>query len=258
MRRTLDRTWQTVRQCPVTTVYVTVVVMITIILQVLAPHTREVFVRESSTNLVNMRRRPLQVLVVSAFIVPTVTGLWFMVITAFVGVVVERWLRHFAVVTAFVIGHFGATLFVAVTLLAGIYRHRIDPSVGRAQDVGVSYGTVAVLGVATALLVGWKRVAVIAIVYGYLLSTLIGDPGFTALGHLTALTLGLLLAALIRAALKFRNLSAGQLAAGEGEKMSGGSGIRTREGLCGPNRISSAAPSTRLGEASKRTGPRLP
>jgi hypothetical protein len=202
MRRNLERAWATARSCPVTTVYVTVVVIITIVLQLLPPHTRDVFVRESSTNLVNLRRRPLQVLAVSAFIVPTLAGLWFMVVTAAVGVVVERWLGHLAVVITFVIGHFGATLFVAVMLLAGIYRHQIDPAVGRADDVGVSYGTVAVLGVATATLWGWKRVAAILVAYGYLLITLATDPGFTAVGHLTALTLGLLIAALIRAALK--------------------------------------------------------
>ncbi len=194
-----DRLRSAARACPVTTAYVTLVVIIAVVLELVSPHTRETVVHECSTNLVNLRERPLQVLVLSAFVVPSFLSLWFMVVTVCVGFVAECWLGHLAVATAFVIGHFGATLFVAVLLFAGIYHHQIDPSVGRVDDVGVSYGTFAVLGLATAAMWGWRRAAVVGAAYSYLVLTLLADSGFTAVGHLTALTLGLMLAALVRA-----------------------------------------------------------
>ena len=98
-----------------------------------------------------------------------------------------------------VLGHVGATLFVAVLLAAGINDGLLDASLAREPDVGVSYGLAAVTGV----LVGrvprrwrpWYALGVLAVAGGSLLL----DTDVTGVGHVTAVLLGFALAVLATA-----------------------------------------------------------
>jgi PPOX class probable F420-dependent enzyme len=190
-----------VRDADLAWVYAAVVVVVAIIVRVLPGARTGEWVLDSSTNLDNLRDAPLLVLGASAFVVAPVSGLWILVPLVVAFGAAQRWLGRAATVIVAVLGHVGATLFVAMLLAAGIARGQLDPAVARAPDVGVSYGLAAVAGLLVARvparLRGWYVVGLLALTAGPLLVR----PNFTELGHTTAVLLGFALALLaVRAA----------------------------------------------------------
>lgn len=149
--------WDVLRGRDVALAYALVVVALTVALAVQPADVRDDLVLRCSTNLVNLRDRPLTVLVTSAFVVPSLTGLWVLplLLVAYGGL--QRWLGRLATVLVAVIGRVFATVFVAVLLAAGIAHHALDRTLAHEQDVGVSYGLVAVLAVLVARLPGGPR-----------------------------------------------------------------------------------------------------
>jgi len=93
---------------------------------------------------------------------------------------------------AFVVGHIGATLLVALGLTASVELGWDSVDVTRATDVGMSYGASAVLGSLTAAIprrwrpawIGWWLAVVVVVV--------VVGPDFTDVGHAVALVLGML------------------------------------------------------------------
>jgi hypothetical protein len=176
--------------------YAAVVVAVAIVVRVLPGTRPEDLVLDTSTNLDNLRHTPLLVLGASAFVVAPVWGLWILAPLVAVFAAAQRWLGRAATVIVAVFGHVGATLFVAALLAAGINDGVVDAELARAPDVGVSYGLAAVAGV----LVGrvprrwrlWYALGVLAVALG----TLLPDPDFTAVGHVTAVLVGFALAVL--------------------------------------------------------------
>ncbi|MEZ0164614.1 rhomboid-like protein [Kineococcus sp. LSe6-4] len=155
------------------------------------------FVQESSTNLANLRRSPARVLVLSAVVVPHPAGLLVLLPLVAGLVAVQRWLGRVATVVAFGFGHVGASLVVATVLAAGLTHGRLDPSVARAPDVGVSYGLACLLGLLGARVPRWARVPWVVLPSAGLALVLVLAPDFTALGHLVALLIGFGLAVLV-------------------------------------------------------------
>jgi hypothetical protein len=176
--------------------YAGIVVVVAVAVRVLPGARTEDLVLDSSTNLDNLRHTPLLVLGASAFVVSPLWGLWILVPLVAVFAAAQRWLGRAATVIVAVLGHVGATLFVAVLLAAGINDGVLDPDVARAPDVGVSYGLAAV----AAVLVGrvprrwrpWYALGVLAVAAG----SLALDQDFTGVGHVTAVLLGFALAVL--------------------------------------------------------------
>lgn len=158
-------------------------------------------VLESSTNLVNLRDSPLSVLALSPFVVSSLAGLWVLPLLVLGYGAAQRWVGRRGTVVVAVLGHVGATLLVATLLVAGVRHGRLAPSVGRAPDVGVSYGLLAVLAFLTARIprrawrVAWRL---------WLLSGGIGallyQATFTDVGHLVALLIGFGIASVARGA----------------------------------------------------------
>ena len=93
-----------------------------------------------------------------------------------------------------VLGHVGATLFVATMEITQLAKGRVGFSIAVSPDVGVSYGLAAVAGIMVARVPAtWRR--------RYLMAGLIVIVGqflilrnFTGLGHLTAWLIGLAMA----------------------------------------------------------------
>lgn len=180
--------------------YAVVVVGTAVALALAAPGEADRVVASSSTNLVNLRQHPPYVLVVSAFVEPTVAQLWIVVPLVWaLGALQYRLGRAAAVVTV-VLGHVGATLFVATILTAGIAKGRISLAEATATDVGVSYGLVAVVGLLTADVPGRWRPRIVIAVTVVLAGVLVTGRSFTDLGHLVAWALGLALSVLVMAA----------------------------------------------------------
>lgn len=188
---------RSLRRADVGWAYAAVVVVVAIAVRVLPGTRTQDLVLESSTNLENLRHTPLLVLGASAFVVSPVWGLWILAPLVVVFAAAQRWLGRATTVIVAVLGHVGATLFVAVLLAAGINDGVVDADLAGAPDVGVSYGLAAVAGI----LVGrvprrwrpWYALGVLAVAAGSLLL----DQDFTGVGHVTAVLLGFALAVLV-------------------------------------------------------------
>lgn len=148
-------------------------------------------VLESSTNLVNLRESPLSVLALSAFVVSSLPGLWVLPWLVVAYGAAQRWVGRVGAVVVGLLGHVGATLLVATLLVAGVRHGRLDPSVSRAPDVGVSYGLLAVLGFLSARVPAgrWRLAWVVWLLSGTVGALLYGAT-FTDVGHLLALLIG--------------------------------------------------------------------
>jgi hypothetical protein len=171
--------------------YAGVVLVVAIVVALLPDPARHRIVLDASTNLVNLHRDPLLVLAASAYVVAPLTGLWILAPLMIVYGAAQRWLGAAATVVVAVLGHVGATLTVAVLLAAGLHHGRLDPSVARAQDVGVSYGLVAVAAVLTARLPpGRLRWGYAAALLAYCAGPALVAPDFADLGHTVAALIG--------------------------------------------------------------------
>lgn len=182
--------WGLLRGSDLAVGYAVVVLVVAIALHASPDHLQARFVQDTSSNLVNLRRFPLRVLLVSALVVPDVAGLLILVPLLVALTAATRWLGRGPTLVALVFGHVGATLFVASLLLAGVTNGRLDPSVARAPDVGVSYALAGVVGMLAARVPRrWRWAYVLTPTAGLGLVLLLA-PDFTAVGHLTALAVG--------------------------------------------------------------------
>jgi hypothetical protein len=180
--------------------YAGVVAALAVALTMMPARVANRLVVDSSTNLANLRAHPPFVLVVSAFVEPSVWQLWILVPLLLAYSELQRWLGRAAVVITAVLGHVGATLFVSTILAAGVAHGRIQLSVRNATDVGVSYGLVAVLGLLAARVPRrWRSWYVMSFTVGFAVTLIIGR-GFTDLGHVSAWAIGLGLAVLVHRA----------------------------------------------------------
>ncbi|HEU5485621.1 MAG TPA: rhomboid-like protein, partial [Microlunatus sp.] len=154
-------------------------------------------VENVSTNLDNLRTDPIAVLVASAFVVSPLSQLLLVPVVVFAFGIVQRWLGRIALVAVWVFGHVGATLFVAAMEVNALYRHIAHFSIVVKPDVGVSYGMAAAIGLLCAHVPPRWRLP-----YGIGCLAVTGAmlaiwPGFTPLGHLTAIVIGLGMAAAV-------------------------------------------------------------
>lgn len=190
----VHRSGRWIRGCDLGTLYAMAVLGIFGLTRLLPARDRVAFTLSASTNLDNLVSVPLRVLAASAFVVPTGRGLLILFPLVVVLALAQRRFGRLRTVCAFALGHVGATLVVAAMLVVGVEQGWVDASVAHATDVGVSYGLVCVAGLlAVALVPRWRRIyaASSLIVLSF---SLVLDPDFTAVGHLVALSTGLVLA----------------------------------------------------------------
>jgi hypothetical protein len=185
------------RRADVGLLYALVVLAVFVALRELPAHDRVAFVQDSSTNVVNLRRFPFRVLLLSAVVVPDAPGLLVLVPLVVVLAAAQRWLGRVATLLAFGFGHVGATLVVALVLVTGLTHGRLDPALAHAPDVGVSYGLVGLVGLLTARVPRRVRLSFALVPLLALGAVLAVSPDFTALGHLVALAVGFALALVV-------------------------------------------------------------
>jgi rhomboid family protein len=191
---TLARFW---RGRDIGIVYGAIVIVLSLWIGLHSDATVRKLVENVSTNLDNMRSTPLAVLAASAFVVSPLTQLLLVPVVVFVFGVVQRWLGRIALVAVWVFGHVGATLFVMAMEINALYRHIAHFSLVVKPDVGVSYGMAAAIGLLCARVPRRRRIpyalACLAVTGGMFAIW----PGFTSLGHLTAIVIGLGMAAAV-------------------------------------------------------------
>ena len=177
----------------VTVSYAAVLFGVASLLLLLGPHAQAQAVSMLSTNLHNLGQGHLGTLVGSAFV--TAEGYTYLLLPGLVCLLALAevlWCGR-RLVQAFTFGHVGATVIVAAGLAYAIKAGWVPISAATADDVGLSYGAVAVLGALTSSLpavwrtgwaAGWLTIAVVVAAAG---------ADFTAIGHAVALVLGMLL-----------------------------------------------------------------
>ena len=177
---------------PVTVTYAVILTCVTTALLALDPSVHDRVIRHTSTNLHNLSHGHVGTLLGSAFVIdagPIYT--WLPGLMCLLALAELLW-RSGRLLVAFVVGHIGATLLVALGLTAAVELGWLPVSVSRATDVGMSYGAIAVLGALTAAMprrwrpawIGWWLPIGLAVVA-------IGRD-FTDVGHAVALVLGML------------------------------------------------------------------
>jgi hypothetical protein len=179
------------RGAEIAVLYAVVVLAVFTVMQFQADRDQVAFVQDSSTNLVNMRHFPFRVLLLSSIVVPDARGLLILVPLVVALTACTRWLGRVPTLLAFGFGHVGATLTVAMVLVAQLTHGRLDPGVARAPDVGVSYGLACVIGLLAARVPRRVRWAYVLVPVLGLAAVLLIAPDFTALGHVIALGIGL-------------------------------------------------------------------
>ncbi len=196
IRRALVRTAHVVLRSDLALVVSGVITALTIALTLSPDGVVQQVVSSTSTNLANLRTHPVPVLVASLFVVPDLDGLVLVLVLLVALAYGQQWVGRFATVVVAVIGHVGATLFVAILLITGLGAHLVPRSVVYAEDVGVSYALAALLGWLTARVPRRWRVWYVAMLVVYFLGPAMFAQTFTDAGHATALVLGLSLAVL--------------------------------------------------------------
>jgi Rhomboid-like protein len=174
----------------ITAAYAVVLLAVSLRLTALGPHAREAVVSRMSTNLHNLARGRLSTLVGSAFVDDGGNVFaWLPGLVCLLALGELIW-RSRGLLLAFAVGHIGATLIVAVGLVAALKAGWLPFSVARATDVGVSYGAVCVLGALTASIPSRWRAAWVSWWLGIAVTVAMGAD-FTAVGHVLALLLGI-------------------------------------------------------------------
>ena len=177
---------------PVTYGYAALLISVAGLLATVGDSAQSRLILRASTNLSNLLGGNYGTLVSSALVVGDGAAAA-MVIPLLVCLLALAELRFGALTTIriFVAGHVGATLLVAAGLWIAVTADWVPVSITTAEDVGISYGAMAVIGAFVVLLprrwrttwsITWVAVAVSGVAMG---------RTFTNVGHLLAVAIGL-------------------------------------------------------------------
>ncbi len=180
-----------VRSAPGTYAYLFVLLITTWVLQTSSGTIARRLLLERSTNLHQLARDPIRVLVASAFWVSSTWELlaWLGLFTLIVATV-EHGIGTARTAAVFFAGHLGATLLTAAGLWAAIRADLVAPSHTNAADVGASYGFLAVAALLTYRLEPRHRLLYAGLLTAIVTGALALDPSVANVGHLLALAIG--------------------------------------------------------------------
>jgi len=184
----------TVRRSDVALVYGGLVTLGALVMAFLPDATAAAVTAHVSGNLDNLRERPVEALVASAFVLPHLSNLLLVVVLVVAVGYAQRWLGRAATVAVMVAGQVGASLVVGAVLTTGIARGWLSPTIAGVSDVGVSYVVAGVTGVLVARVPGRWRWWYLGVLLAVWVLPGVWQRAFTDVGHATALVIGLLLA----------------------------------------------------------------
>lgn len=180
-----------VRSAPATHVYLAALLVTSWVLATSSADVARRLLLERSTNLHQLARDPVRVLVASAFWLDSSWELLPWAALFLIALVpLERRIGSARFVAVLGAGHVGATLAVAGGLWLAIRADLVRRSVSRAQDVGVSYAFFAGAAALVPMLPAPVRRLAAAVLVGWLAVGSAISPDFTAAGHVTAAAIG--------------------------------------------------------------------
>ncbi|GGW14696.1 membrane protein [Streptomyces capoamus] len=196
--RGLGGVWAYVRKAPGTYVWLGILFVTTVALHHMSPEFVEHFLRRRSTNILELSRNPVRVLVASAMWIGS--GHW--VPYAFLYTVfhapAERWLGTARWLAVCVLAHVLASLISEGVLLEAIRRGVVPYTAVNTLDIGVSYALAGVMAVLVYRIAAPWRYAYLLAVLAVFGLPLVTGPTFTDVGHAVAGLIGLACHPLVR------------------------------------------------------------
>lgn len=181
-----------IRSSPGTHIWLLILAVTSVVAEGMSPGLRLGVLHSISTNLVELHRHPVRVLVASAFWTEPPSGFFFYALLfELVHATAERWLGTARWLLVAATAHIGATLVSQKAVFFDIRDDRLPRSLAHTIDIGVSYGLAGVVGVLAYRVPRpwrWGYLAVVLPFFGY---QVFDDGSFTDLGHFSAVLIGL-------------------------------------------------------------------
>ena len=197
LRGWLAAAWRFVRTAPLTYLWLAVLLGTTIRQLQAGRHLHRLLVH-ASTNIHDLATDPLHVLFESLLWIDGRSWTPYLLLFTLFLAPAEHWLGQMRWLTVGLTAHVGATYISEGWLYLAIQSHHAPERLVHATDIGVSYflvGVIAVLAYRIARPWRWVYLAVLITVFVVLLIT---QFNFTAIGHFSAIFIGLLFYPLTR------------------------------------------------------------
>ncbi|MER6063379.1 rhomboid-like protein [Streptomyces sp. NPDC001792] len=191
INRGLGHVWAYIRSAPGTYVWLAVLFVTTVALHQMSPEFEQHFLRQRSTNIHELSRNPVRVLVASAMWIDSGRWLPYVLLYTVFQAPAERWLgtaRWFAVCA---LAHVLATLISEGALLKAIRDGMAPHSAVNTLDIGVSYALAGVIGVLTYRFASPWRYGYLLVILPVFTLPLAAGRTFTELGHFVSVLIGL-------------------------------------------------------------------
>ena len=188
----LAAAWRFVIGAPLTYVWLIVLLVTTIIQRVTPRRELHHLLIHDSTNLHALATDPLHVLFYSLLWIDG--GYWapFLVLFTLFLAPAEQWLGQIRWLAVGLTAHIGATYISEGLLYFAIQRHLEPARLVHAQDIGISYFLVGVTAVLAYHVPKPWRWGYLAVLFTVFTIPLVIDANFTAIGHFSAIFIGLL------------------------------------------------------------------
>jgi hypothetical protein len=181
-----------VRSSPGTHIWLAILAVTSVVMAFASPDLRSDLLHRYSTNLFELHRHPIRVLLGSAFWIETPSGfLFYAALFELVHAPAERWLGTWRWLFTAATAHIGATLVSQKAVFFGIRDDLLPHSLAHTVDIGVSYGLAGIVGVLAYRVPRPWRWGYLAAVLGFFAYPMARDGTYTDLGHLTAVLIGL-------------------------------------------------------------------
>ncbi len=178
---------------PMTYTYGAILIAVTVLVSVLSDSEQTRVIQHASTNLNNLVAGRFGTLLSSAVVIGDGTAGALLIPLLVCLLVLAEWrFGALSLLRIFLVGHIGATLLVASGLWVAVSVDWMPTSISLAEDVGVSYGALAVIGSLIVVLPSkWRPTWAISL-GAVAVAALVMGRTFTNAGHLIALSIGLL------------------------------------------------------------------
>jgi hypothetical protein len=190
-RRWVRAVWRFITNAPLTYLWLALLLATTFVQHQLSRHDLHAVLVECSTNIHHLGTDPLFVLFASLFWIDGGDWLSCLVMFTLFAAPAEHWLRQTRWLVTGLTAHAVATCLSEGVLYLAIRQHVEPEKMMQVRDLGVSYFIIGVMAVLTYRIVApwrWVYLAVVVLYYG---AQLVANPDFTAVGHVSAIAVGL-------------------------------------------------------------------
>lgn len=187
--------WHFVTSAPLTYTWLLALTITTIIQNSLTGRQLHMVLLHRSTNIMHLGRDPLEVLFSSLLWIDGRNLEPYLLLFTLFLAPAERWLGQLRWLTVGLTAHIGATYLSEGMLYFAIQTRDAAERMVQSRDIGVSYFLVGVMGVLTYHIAKpwrWGYLGALLVIFGFPLITMDKtELDFTAIGHFTAILIGL-------------------------------------------------------------------